>query len=228
LNEENTPPPTGSSAHAEGKPEAAKPKLEATDAAAHPWVASIREGVPGSVVSAKQFAGQVTVTVARESVERVARHLKNIEDFAYCVDVTAVDWKTRRPRFDVVYHFYSFSKNDRIRIKCGVGESEEVPSIATVYLAANWSERETYDMFGIRFSGHPDLRRILGGFSRVSAAQRLSGRGCRHRGGDLSRGMARRGRSLARRLEPEGRVVTRETGSLIHGFLGSLSGPVFQ
>jgi NADH-quinone oxidoreductase subunit C len=77
------------------------------------------------------------------------------------VDVTAVDWKKREPRFDVVYHFYSFSKNDRIRVKCGVADGEEVPSIAEVFLSANWSERETWDMFGIRFSGHPDLRRIL-------------------------------------------------------------------
>jgi NADH-quinone oxidoreductase subunit C len=162
LSEEKTPPSTGPAAHGgERKPEAAKPKLEATDASAHPWVASIRTAVPDSVVSAKQFAGQVTVTVAREAVARVARHLKEGEDFRYCVDVTAVDWKTRQPRFDVVYHFYSFSKNDRIRIKCGVAEGDDVPSIATVYLAANWSERETYDMFGIRFAGHPDLRRIL-------------------------------------------------------------------
>ena len=162
MSEEKTPPPTGPAAHGgEGKPEAAKAKLEATDASAHPWVASIRAAVPDGVVSAKQFAGQVTVTVAREAAARVARHLKDAEDFRYCVDVTAVDWKTRQPRFDVVYHFYSFSKNDRIRIKCGVGEGEEVPSIAAVYLAANWCERETYDMFGIRFAGHPDLRRIL-------------------------------------------------------------------
>ena len=162
MSDEKTPPPTGPAAHgAEGKPEAARAKLEATDASAHPWVASIRAAVPDSVVSAKQFAGQVTVVVAREALARVARHLKDTEDFRYCVDVTAVDWKTREPRFDVVYHFYSFSKNDRIRIKCGVGEGEDVPSIAAIYLAANWSERETYDMFGIRFAGHPDLRRIL-------------------------------------------------------------------
>jgi NADH-quinone oxidoreductase subunit C len=72
-----------------------------------------------------------------------------------------VDWKKREPRFDVVYHFYSFSKNDRIRVKCAAADGEEVPSIASVYLAADWSEREIWDMFGIRFAGHPDLRRIL-------------------------------------------------------------------
>ena len=155
MAEESKPPA------AAGHAEAAKPKLAATDAAGHPWVASIRGAIPDAVVAAKEFAGQVTVTVARERIVDVARHLKTAEDFGYCVDVTAVDWKTRQPRFDVVYHFYSFSKNDRIRVKLGAAEGEDVPSIAHVYLAANWSERETWDMFGIRFGGHPDLRRIL-------------------------------------------------------------------
>jgi len=138
---------------------AAKPA--ATDAADHPWVVSISAAVPGAVAAAKLFARQVTVTVAREKIVDVARHLKDAEDFKYCVDVTAVDWRDRAPRFDVVYHFYSFSKNDRIRIKLGCAEGEEVPSIATTFLAANWPEREVWDLYGIRFSGHPDLRRIL-------------------------------------------------------------------
>ncbi|MFN2632125.1 MAG: NADH-quinone oxidoreductase subunit C [Thermoanaerobaculia bacterium] len=155
MAEEITPPA------ATGAKEVTKPKLVATDAASHPWVMSLSAGVPGAVVASKTFAGQVTVTVAREKIADVARHLKQAEDFAYCVDVTAVDWKERAPRFDVVYHFYSFSKNDRIRVKCGAADGEDVPSIARVYLAANWCERETFDMFGIRFSGHPDLRRIL-------------------------------------------------------------------
>jgi NADH-quinone oxidoreductase subunit C len=138
-----------------------KSRPEASDASGHPWVRSIRAAVPDAVVSAKEFAGQITVVVAKDAIARVVRHLKDTEDFKYCVDVTAVDWKDRQPRFDVVYHFYSFSKNDRIRVKCGAPDGEEVPSIATVFLAANWCERETYDMFGIRFAGHPDLRRIL-------------------------------------------------------------------
>jgi NADH-quinone oxidoreductase subunit C len=153
---EETIPPAST-----GHKEAPKPKPAATDASAHPRVASLRAGVSGAVVAAKEFAGQVTVTVAREKIADVARYLKEKEDFAYCVDVTAVDWRDRQPRFDVVYHFYSFSKNERIRVKCGAADGEEVPSIANVFLAANWSERETFDMFGIRFSDHPDLRRIL-------------------------------------------------------------------
>ena len=122
---------------------------------------SIRAAVPDGVVAAKEFARQITVTVRPERMQEIAAHLKEKEDFRYCVDVTAVDWRAREPRYDVVYHFYSFSKNDRLRIKCGVAEGQEVPSIARLFLAANWSERETYDMFGIRFAGHPDLRRIL-------------------------------------------------------------------
>lgn len=161
--EKAPPPPTAApAAGGEAKPrEAAPQKLEATDASGHPWVKSLSSGVPDAVVSAKEFARQVTVVVKREKVAEVARYLKEKEDFRYCVDVTAVDWKKREPRFDVVYHFYSFSKNDRIRVKCTAADGEEVPSIASVYLAADWSERETWDMFGIRFAGHPDLRRIL-------------------------------------------------------------------
>jgi NADH-quinone oxidoreductase subunit C len=156
------PPAADPAAGGETKPrEAAPVKLTAADAAGHPWVRSLSAGVPDAVVSAKEFAGQITVVVHREKVVEVARHLKEKEDFRYCVDVTAVDWKKREPRFDVVYHFYSFSKNGRIRVKCGAADGEEVPSIAPVFLSADWSERETWDMFGIPFSGHPDLRRIL-------------------------------------------------------------------
>jgi NADH-quinone oxidoreductase subunit C len=164
MADERTPPTPPEAAAAplaaEAKKEPPK-KVEATDASAHPWVASIRDAVPESVLSAKEFVRQVTVTVAREKIRDVARHLKEREDFRYCVDITGVDWKQRKPRFDVVYHFYSFSKNDRIRIKCGVEDGEEVPSIATLFLAANWPERETWDMFGISFAGHPGLQRIL-------------------------------------------------------------------
>ena len=168
MADEKAPPPAADlPAGAGGKPAEAKPreapppKLEATDASGHPGVKSLSSGVPEAVVSAKEFARQVTVVVRPEKMAEVARFLKEKEDFRYCVDVTAVDWKKREPRFDVVYHLYSFSKNDRIRVKCGVADGQEVPSVAGVFLAADWSERETYDMFGIRFAGHPDLRRIL-------------------------------------------------------------------
>ena len=121
MADETTPPPEAAptpAAAAAALPKAAPPKkIEATDAASHPWVESVRRAVPDSVLSAKEFARQVTLVVHREKVAEVARHLKDAEDFRYCVDVTAVDWRDRQPRFDVVYHFYSFSKNDRIRVK---------------------------------------------------------------------------------------------------------------
>src|ERR1700730_7259714 len=133
---EETIPPAST-----GHKEAPKPKPASADASAHPRVASLRAGVSGAVVAAKEFAGQVTVTVAREKIADVARYLKEKEDFAYCVDVTAVDWRERQPRFDVVYHFYSFSKNERIRVKCGAAGGAGGASIANVSLAGNWSER---------------------------------------------------------------------------------------
>ena len=139
----------------------AEARPAAADASDHPWVVSLKGAVPDAVVAAKSFAGQITVTVAREKIVDAAKHLKETEDFRYCVDVTAVDWRDRTPRFDVVYHFYSFSKNARLRVKLGCADGEEVPSIATTFLAANWSEREIFDLYGIRFAGHPDLRRLV-------------------------------------------------------------------
>jgi NADH-quinone oxidoreductase subunit C len=148
---------------AEKPREAAKPaKREAADASGHPWVRSIRAAVPDAVVSAKEFAGEVTVVVARDAVARVARHLKDAEDFRYCVDVTAVDWKTRAPRFDVVYHLYSITHNHRLRLRVPVEQDDaSVPTATALWPIANWLEREVWDMFGIRFTGHPDLRRLL-------------------------------------------------------------------
>ncbi|MDD9922463.1 MAG: NADH-quinone oxidoreductase subunit C, partial [Boseongicola sp.] len=81
--------------------------------------------------------------------------------FSTLVDITAVDYPARDMRFDVVYHFLSMYRNQRIRVKVAVREDEIVPSITSVHPSANWFEREIFDMFGILFSGHPDLRRIL-------------------------------------------------------------------
>ena len=81
--------------------------------------------------------------------------------FTTLIDITAVDWPEREARFDVVYHLLSMWQNHRIRVKCAVDEGEMVPSITGVHKAANWYEREVFDMFGILFADHPDLRRIL-------------------------------------------------------------------
>lgn len=81
--------------------------------------------------------------------------------FGTLIDVTAVDWPERAKRFDVVWHFLSMHRNQRIRVKAAIEEDEMIPSVVPVWNAANWFERETFDMFGIIFSGHPDLRRLL-------------------------------------------------------------------
>lgn len=81
--------------------------------------------------------------------------------FTTLVDITAVDWPERAKRFDLVWHLLSMQRNQRIRVKAAIGEDQMVPSVVTVWKSANWYEREVFDMFGILFSGHPDLRRIL-------------------------------------------------------------------
>ena len=106
---------------------------------------------------------ELTVTIAPSSISDFVEFLKIDATcrFSTLVDITAVDHPEREARFDVVYHFLSMYQNHRIRVKAAVREDEMVPSITTIHPSANWFEREVFDMFGILFSGHPDLRRIL-------------------------------------------------------------------
>jgi NADH-quinone oxidoreductase subunit C len=101
----------------------------------------------------------VLVTVAQ--LRDIARYCRDDEKFDMLADLTAVDWPKREKRFDVVLNLYSFPKNERLRLKAHAGENEPVPSVCEVWPVANWLERECYDMFGIVFEGHPDLKRIL-------------------------------------------------------------------
>lgn len=118
---------------------------------------------PDAVISSEVAFGELTLTVAAQSLPALVRFLKSDETcrFSSLVDITAVDYPQRRARFDVVYHFLSMYRNQRIRLKAAVREDEMVPSIIDVHPSSNWFEREVFDMFGILFSGHPDLRRIL-------------------------------------------------------------------
>jgi NADH-quinone oxidoreductase subunit C len=132
------------------------------DASGDPVVQRLLAALPGAVTAAKELVGQVTVEVPPEKAPEVLRYLKEEEGFSYLVDLTAVDWKARAPRFDVVYWLHSFTKGEaRIRVKAGVTDGAECPTVSDVFLTANWMEREVWDLFGIPFSGHPDLRRIL-------------------------------------------------------------------
>jgi len=118
---------------------------------------------PDAVVSTYITHGELTVEVLPQSLVNLTEFLKTDAScrFSTLVDITAVDHPERAARFDVVYHFLSMYQNTRIRLKTAVRADEMVPSIVSVFPAANWFEREVFDMFGILFSGHPDLRRIL-------------------------------------------------------------------
>ena len=118
---------------------------------------------PECVLSWSVEFGELTVNIAPTSLVAFAEFLKSDPTcrFSTLVDITAVDYPAREARFDVVYHFLSMYQNQRIRVKCAVRNDDMLASVTDVYPAANWFEREVYDMFGILFSGHPDLRRIL-------------------------------------------------------------------
>lgn len=125
----------------------------------------LREKFPGSVIETHSHRGDDTAVIKRVDIVDVCRFLRDDADLSYnfLMDLTAVDYLGKKElRFEVVYHFYSFKKNERVRIKAPVPESDpSIDSISSLWSVANWLERECWDMFGIRFNGHPDLRRIL-------------------------------------------------------------------
>jgi len=104
---------------------------------------------------------QAILVVDCERLAEIARYARDDEKFDFLSDLTAVDWPKREKRFDIILNLYSFPKNERLRLKAHAAENEPVPSVAGVWSAANWLEREAFDMFGMKFAGHPDLRRIL-------------------------------------------------------------------
>ena len=118
---------------------------------------------PDCVLSWDIAHGELNMTVTLASLASFVDFLKTDRNcrFSTLIDITAVDHPEREPRFDMVYHFLSMHQNQRIRVKVAVREDDIVPSVTGVHPGANWFEREVFDMFGILFSGHPDLRRIL-------------------------------------------------------------------
>ncbi len=120
--------------------------------------------MPGSVTQVSYWVGDWTIIVPVDKLLDVARHLRDAPDalFDFCSDVTATDWPPRgEGRFDVVYNLYSIRHRQRIRVKVKASELQAVPSVTGIWPAANWLEREVYDMFGVNLTGHPDRRRIL-------------------------------------------------------------------
>jgi NADH-quinone oxidoreductase subunit C len=141
------------------KDEGPKPQ----DASEHALVKRLRERFGEAIKGAFTFVGQLSVHVRADSIAEVCRALRDdsATPFDYLSDLTCVHWPERDgEEFEVVYNLYSTSKNERVRLKAGTGDAG-LESVTSVWPAANWMEREAYDLFGVAFAGHPDLRRIL-------------------------------------------------------------------
>ena len=126
----------------------------------------LRAQVGDALAEVKQWRNETTVVLAPRDLVRVCRFLREEPDLAFDLlsDVTAVDrlqLPEASPRFEVVYHVYSLQFRRRLRLKVRVAEGEAVPTVTGIWPTANWHEREVYDLFGVPFEGHPDLRRIL-------------------------------------------------------------------
>ena len=143
---------------------AAPPKPPATMAAT-PWDSDlsreIKDRFGDRISEASSYLGQDFLVVKPDAAIPVLEYLKLEADFDYLVDITAVDWPKRADRFDLVYIVYSFARNARVRIKTHLADGYKPETAVGVHLTANWLEREVFDMFGIEFDGHPDMRRIL-------------------------------------------------------------------
>jgi NADH-quinone oxidoreductase subunit C len=125
-----------------------------------PMVAKFKRSF-GSGIEGLTHLGQNYISVDRSLVGNLLRILRDEENFDYCVDVTAVHYPKREKQFDVIWILYSFVRNERIRVKTLIADGESAPSVVSIWSTANWLEREVFDMFGIKFDGHPDLKRIL-------------------------------------------------------------------
>ena len=129
---------------------------------AYPRAAALAFFDPASIVTGDFQHGELTLEIAPGKIVDFCRHLKSDLQFERVSSITAVDRHPAELRFEVVYHLHSIARNERLRLKCRLsGSVPEIESVTPVWQAANWFEREVFDLFGIRFGNHPDLRRIL-------------------------------------------------------------------
>jgi NADH-quinone oxidoreductase subunit C len=163
----HVPPKPAATATAPAQPvPPAKPPGPAKPAAPAPipWnspLISKLKSTYGSGIEPLTYAGQNYMVVDRSLIPEILQILRNDEQFDYCVDITAVHYPKREKQFDVLWVLYSFARNERIRVKTQIVDGESLPSSVPIWAGANWLEREVYDMFGIKFDGHPDMKRIL-------------------------------------------------------------------
>jgi NADH-quinone oxidoreductase subunit C len=174
------PPPEGEKQPTAEKPaaaaapaEPAKPAAPAAKLAAPakpagpvpmPWTSPMVEKYKsqyGSGLDAQTYLGQNYLSVDLALIPDILRLLRDEEQFDYCVDITAAHYPKREKQFDVIWILYSFARNERVRVKTQIADGALIASSVSIWPTANWLEREVYDMFGITFDGHPDLKRIL-------------------------------------------------------------------
>lgn len=133
--------------------------------AATPWESDLsrelKDRFGDRISETSTYLGQDFLVCKPEAVIPILEFLKLDADFDYLVDITAVDWPKRTERFDVVYILYSYSRNTRVRVKTQIADGYKPDTAVGVHVGANWLEREVFDMFGIEFNRHPDMRRIL-------------------------------------------------------------------
>jgi NADH-quinone oxidoreductase subunit C len=154
-------PAAGAAPPAAAKEAPAKPPVPAPEPWSGEMPEAIRRKFPDAGIEPFTFRGQNFLFVPRENFLAVAQFLKTESGFNMLADLTALDFPKEEKRFQVVYQLYSFSRNERLRVKVRLADGESVESVVPVWGAADWMEREVYDMFGIRFDHHPNLRRIL-------------------------------------------------------------------
>jgi len=129
----------------------------------NPAVKKLQEKFPTSILEVKTFRDEVNVIVQKKDILNICKFLYSDSDLQYqmLTDLCGVDFFPESPRFEVVYLLYSMKNRQRLRLKIKAGDSESVSSVESIWKAADWLEREVYDLFGIPFENHPDLRRIL-------------------------------------------------------------------
>ena len=156
------PPPAAAKPAA---PAAAKPAPKPEGPKPDPWeselVTRLRRQYGSGITEASTYVGQKYLVVDSAILYEILLLMRDDELFDYCVDITAVHYPKREAQFDIVYVLYSFHHNERVRVKTQIKEGESLRTAVEIWPTANWLEREVYDMFGIVFDGHPDLKRIL-------------------------------------------------------------------
>jgi NADH-quinone oxidoreductase subunit C len=123
-------------------------------------VERINEAMPGAIAAHSDFRGDQTIAIDPSKYLDLVKYIFQ-EGFQLMIDLTAVDWPERQPRFDVVVHFQNLINQERLRVKVPIAEGQSIPSITSIYKGANWFEREVFDLFGIPFDNHPNMTRLV-------------------------------------------------------------------